>query len=152
MKTEFADCVAPAIRLPFTTLGETEAVLMETWTIRRVGDFFDIEVPEGTTTDGATIPRLLWRLWGHPMQAPRVYAATVHDYIYRNAWRLCITRKEADEIYYQLLRHFGISAFKAGVEYYALRAFGGKNYIDKPPKDAISGECRERGENVSKVG
>lgn len=152
MKTEFADCSAPLIRLPDTTSGETEAVLMEAWTIYRVDDFFGLEVPAGTTTDGASIPRLLWRVCGHPLQAPRVYAALAHDWLYRNAWRLGVTRKEADEIYRALLRHFGVGAFKAGVEYYALRACGGRNYIDTPPKE-ISGGCPERAESlISKVG
>lgn len=135
MKTEWADCAAPIIRLPISTLGETEAVLMEPWTLYRAGDFFGIEIPAGTTTDGASIPRLLWRVCGHPLQAPRVYAALAHDWIYRNAWRLGFTRREADEIYYALLRHFGISAFCADVEYYTLRLFGGRHFVDKEPEE-----------------
>lgn len=135
MKTEWADCAAPIIRLPISTLGEKEAVLMEPWSLYRVEEFFDIVIPAGTTTDGASIPRLLWRVCGHPLQAPRVYAALAHDWLYRNAWRLGITRKEADRIYRALLRHFGIGAFAAGVEYYALRAFGGRHFVEKAPEE-----------------
>lgn len=137
MKTEFADCAAPIIRLPITTLGEKEAVLMEPWTIYRVDDFYDIEIPAGATTDGASIPRLLWRVCGHPLQAPRVYAAVAHDWIYRNAWRLGFTRREADRIYRALERHFGIGACAAAVEYRVLRWFGGRHYVDKEPERKV---------------
>lgn len=107
---------------------------MEPWTIYRVDDFYDIEIPAGATTDGASIPRLLWRVCGHPLQAPRVYAAVAHDWIYRNAWRLGFTRREADRIYRALERHFGIGACSAAVEYRVLRWFGGRHYVDKEPE------------------
>lgn len=126
MRTEWADCCAPVIRLPDTTLGETEAVLAEDWTVRVRGHEFVVQA--GTRTDGASIPRLLWRVCGHPLQAPRVYAALAHDWLYRNGWRFGITRKEADRIYRALLRHFGISAWRAAIEYTALRGFGGAHY------------------------
>lgn len=128
MKTEWANCAAPIIRLPISTLGEKEAVLMEPWSLYRVEDYFDIVIPAGTTTDGASIPRLLWRVCGHPLQAPRVYAALLHDWLYRNGWHIGISRKEADKCYYALLRHFGVSGWIAGTEYYALRLFGGSHY------------------------
>ena len=133
MITEFADCAAPIIRLPITTLGETDAVLMEDWHINDVCGF-RFTVPAGTSTDGASIPRFLWRLCGHPLQAPRVYAALLHDWLYGNGWQMGISRQEADEIYYRLLRHFGVSAWAAGIEYYALRCFGGTHYTKGKPK------------------
>ena len=136
MKTEWANCAAPIIRLPISTLGETEAVLMEDWTIFEVRDF-RFEVPAGTSTDGASIPRFLWRLCGHPLQAPRVYAALLHDWLYTGeesngdyTQPSDVTRKEADEVYYALLRHFGVPAWRAKVEYWALRLFGGSHYVE----------------------
>ena len=126
MITEWASCAAPIIRLPLSPLGETEAVLMEDWHLTVLGR--ELTVPAGTTTDGASIPRWLWRVCGHPLAAPRVYAALAHDYIYRNAKRLGISRAEADTIYKALLRHFGISWWIANTEYTALRWFGGSNY------------------------
>lgn len=126
MTTKWASCAAPVIRLPISTLNETEAVLMEDWHLVVLGR--ELTVPAGTTTDGASIPRFLWMMCGHPLQSPRIYAACAHDYIYRNAKRLGISRKEADKIYKALLRHFGISAWVAGIEYTALRLCGGRNY------------------------
>ena len=39
-----------------------------------------------------------------------------------------VTREQADECYYALLRHFGVAAWRAKTEYYALRMFGASNY------------------------
>ena len=126
MITDYANCAAPVIRLPISTLGEKEAVLMEDWHVDDVCGY-RFTVPSGTRTDGASIPRFLWRVCGHPLQAPRVYAATLHDWLYGGA-ELGITRKEADRCYYALCRHFGIPWWKAKTEYYALRWFGASHY------------------------
>ena len=143
MITEWASCSAPIIRLPISTLGETDAVLMEDWHVDDVCGFRFV-VPAGTRTDGASIPRFLWRICGHPLQAPRVYAALLHDWLYSdfklNAAALhdsryyCyalpsdLYRKEADECYRALLRHFGVPAWAATIEYYMIRLFGGSHY------------------------
>lgn len=126
MITKWASCSAPIIRLPISTLGETEAVLMEDWHVEVLG--VEFTVPAGTTTDGASIPRFLWRVCGHPLETPRVYAATLHDYLYRHGYAMGVSRAQADECYRALLRHFGVAAWRAGIEYYALRLFGGSNY------------------------
>ncbi len=134
MKSEWAQCTAPLIRLPIW--GETDAVLMEPWHIDRVGSF-SFTVPAGTTTDGASIPRFLWRICGHPLEAPRVYAALLHDWLYSGidpaafvdgACPSDLTRKEADTCYYLMLRHFGVKSWKAWMEYVALRWFGASHY------------------------
>lgn len=134
MRTHFADCSSPLIRLPI--YGETDAVLAEPWRINHVGGF-SFTVPAGITTDGASIPRWLWRVCGHPLQAPRVYAAVLHDWLYSGvdpeifvdgAVPSDLTRKDADLCYYFMLRHFGVKAWIAAVEYLALRLFGASHY------------------------
>ena len=134
MRSKWASCAAPIIRLPITTLGEKDAVLAEEWPIYDVTGFRFV-VPADTRTDGASIPRFLWRVCGHPLQAPRVYAALLHDWLYSGedcdgdgASPAMLTRKECDECYYAMLRHFGVSAFKAKIEYWALRMFGASHY------------------------
>ena len=42
-----------------------------------------------------------------------------------------LTRKEADGCYRALLRHFGVAAWRANIEYYALRLFGARHYKGK---------------------
>ena len=37
------------------------------------------EVPAGFVTDGASIPRLLWRVLGHPFEADIIGAAVRHS-------------------------------------------------------------------------
>lgn len=130
MTSDFASCSAPIIRLPISTIGEDEAVLMEDWHIEWVGPLWEgVTVPAGTTTDGASIPRFLWRVCGHPLEAPRVYAATLHDWLYGGGMRAAgVTREQADRCYYALLRHFGISAWRSKIEYCALRLFGGSHW------------------------
>ncbi len=128
MRTIYADCSAPIIRLPIE--GESDALLMEDWHIADVANF-TFCVPAGTETDGASIPRFLWRLCGHPLETPRVYAAMLHDWLYTGEANL--TRMEADICYYFLLRHFGVGRFKAWVEYLALRLFGGSHFTTQPP-------------------
>ena len=158
MKTSWANCAAPLIRLPISTLGEKDSVLMEDWTVEVCG--YRFTVPSGTRTDGASIPRFLWRVCGHPLEAPRLYAALLHDWIYGGctlpalsvAARVHdvrytgipfvvvatldgvevdpseITRADADDCYYHLLRHFGIGTLPAHVEWVALRVFGGSHW------------------------
>lgn len=83
-------------------------------------------VETGFVTDGASIPRFLWRLCGHPMSTKRLPAAVFHDWLYDHP--LTFTRADADAIYRDGLIALGFSRFKANLEYYALRLFGGSHY------------------------
>lgn len=125
MKTKYADCCFPIVTLP---IGDEEyAALMEAWAVS-VGPFEAVVVPAGTRTDGASIPRILWPLCGHPLQAPRAYAALFHDYLYSGGVPGC-TRAQADKCYFLLLRHYGVSWLKAKTEYCALRMFGWSHWL-----------------------
>ena len=59
------------------------------------GRVFRIRVRNGFVYDGASIPRLLWRLCGHPLEAPRIAAALAHDWLYSS--HVC-DRETADAI------------------------------------------------------
>ena len=98
---------------------ENRYQLAENWLVRAPG--MDFTVPKGFIFDGASIPRALWRLCGSPYDAPRVIAALAHDFLY--ATHIC-TRKEADIIYRDMQIDLSIAAWKARVEYRALRLFG----------------------------
>ena len=125
MKTKFADCSRVLITLPYDD--DKFATVTVDWHVRVRG--WDLTIPADTKTDGASIPRFLWRVCGHPLEVPRVYAAAVHDWLYAHGHELGISRAEADAIYYALLRHFGIAAWRAGIEYTALRLCGARHYI-----------------------
>lgn len=59
-----------------------------------------VVVPENFHSDGASMPRLFWRLIGHPFQMQYLREAILHDWLYRN--QPC-SRALADRIFYELL-------------------------------------------------
>lgn len=87
-----------------------------------------LTVAQGFVTDGASIPRFLWRVCGTPMDVPRIYAAIVHDWLYTAGCHGGYTREDADRIYRDYQIALGISRFKAYTEYYAIRLFAGGHW------------------------
>ena len=61
-------------------------------------------IHEGFECDGASIPRVLWRLVGPPTTPRGIRAAFVHDYLYTHGDRLEFTRKQADAVFLRLMR------------------------------------------------
>lgn len=109
----------------------------EVW--RLVADFharvdgMAFTVPAGFVTDGASIPRFLWRLCGHPLETRRFPIAVLHDWLY--AADLGLTRQQVDEIYRDGLIALGFSKWAANVEYYAIRLFGGGHWQTENTKE-----------------
>ena len=99
--------------------------LARDWTLRFRGEVFD--VPKGFVTDGASIPRFLWRLCGHPMEVPRLYAALVHDWIYSGGDKSA-TREEADALFRDIQFSLGSDRFLVWAEWLALRMFGASHW------------------------
>ena len=89
-------------------------------------------IPKGFECDLASIPRPLWRLIA-PFELSLV-APMVHDFIYRAKGRfykdggtdLVVTRKEADDLFLELMELEGVSKWKRKVAYRAVRAFGSR--------------------------
>ena len=104
------------------------------------GRVFEVWVREGFVTDGASIPRFLWRLCGQPMAVPRIAAAIPHDWLYRA--KVC-DRETADAIYRAICLQVGLGSFCVGVEHRSLRWFGGSAWKSWTAYDAI--EAREHG-------
>lgn len=97
---------------------------------------FDLEyrgekyhVPAGFVTDGASIPFELRCICGDPFDIPRLYAAIVHDYLYSGGDAES-TRADADDLYRDLQIAFGISRWKAYIEWAVLRVFGASHYYE----------------------
>lgn len=95
-----------------------------------------LTVPMGFRTDGASIPRFLWRICGHPMEAPRLYLAIIHDWLYSGGVP-SVSRAYADAVFRDGLLIFGISRFRAYVEWVALRVCGGTHWQGKTRKETI---------------
>lgn len=58
-------------------------------------------VPGGTRFNGASIPRLLWFIMGHPFTPEYAYPSAVHDYWYSTRQR---DRARTDEEFYRGVR------------------------------------------------
>ncbi len=83
----------------------------------------NITVPKGYEFDGASVPVPF--SWIYPRASSKYQqAAAVHDYIYEKLGNK-LTRKEADQIFYDGLIALNIHWFHASVMYYAVRIGGG---------------------------
>ena len=86
-------------------------------------------IPRHFRSDGASVPRLFWRVV-FPPTAPEAAAAGIcHDFIYRTQpddW----TRSEADRMLLALLIEFGTPIRSALMAYCAVRAFGWIAWLD----------------------
>ncbi len=82
-----------------------------------------IVVPEGFITDFASVPRIpvAWLLTGDTGHR----AAVVHDWLYQSHER---SRKDADRLFYRILREDGEPVWRASLMYAAVRLFGGPAY------------------------
>jgi len=120
----------PMLYSPATAGGLWE--LAADWSIVYAGEVY--RLPVGFQTDGASIPRFLWRLCGTPLEVPRLYAALVHDWLYSGGDPEA-TRQDADALYRDIQIALGISRFKAYVEWSALRMCGGSHWEGKTEKE-----------------
>lgn len=98
--------------------------------VRVDGKSFVVTVPKLSTTDFASIPRLL-----HSLISPlnnTIYAAILHDFLYRNPNDpevRAIDRATADRMFYWGMRARGVWRVTAGIMYLGVRLGGGGNYI-----------------------
>lgn len=103
---------------------ENEKEVSKEWSVAVCldGFIYEINIRAGFKWDGASIPRALWRLCGHPFTCPREAAALAHDWLYASH---AVDRETADKIYRELQKILGINIISRNVEYYTLRIFGG---------------------------
>jgi len=85
-----------------------------------------IAVPNGFTTDFASIPRALQLFI--PKMARHRAAAVVHDYLYSIKSRYKTTRKEADQVFLEAMKASGVNWCTRHAMYRAVRVFGGFLY------------------------
>ena len=85
------------------------------------GSTFFVDVPAGFPTDGASIPRRLWPVIGHPFAPIRMRAALLHDWIYSSH---VLSRRDADVVYREVLIESGMFPLFAWIEWAVLRCAG----------------------------
>ena len=96
-------------------------------------------VPRGFTCDGASIPKAFWSALGlHPFSYKIRRPAILHDFLYRNLVGNGVTRKQADQIFFDALVIDGhVISWKAQLIWQAVRIFG-RFAIKERNKNAIS--------------
>ncbi len=93
-------------------------------------------VPRGFVTDGASVPRLLWRVCGHPMEAPAVAAAVMHDWDYAAGK---VPRADADRRFRENLALCGVGFARRWLFWLAVRLFGRRRYA-RPARPPAHGD------------
>ncbi len=91
-----------------------------------------IVVPKGFVYDGASIPRIFWRLIGPPMAGKYAHAALLHDYlcVYRGyklhgKW-VAITRQQADDFMLTVMVEDDVDWWRRNAMHKAVRTAGGR--------------------------
>lgn len=96
-----------------------------------------VSIPKFYLTDGATVPRPMWSLippWGDHGEA-----AIIHDYlcdyltVQTQNGPMDITRKEADRVFYDVMRDTGVGGIKARTMYAAVAAYRKSAPIHREP-------------------
>ena len=80
-----------------------------------------VHVKPGFRTDGASIPRLLWRIFGSPYDPDIFPAAIAHDALYRGE---IVERKDADIAFLKMMEKSGVPEKKRRLVYRGVRWFG----------------------------
>jgi hypothetical protein len=85
-----------------------------------------ILVPKYFRWDGASIPRILWRVIGTPFNPMFMAPSMVHDYLYSNPGKM--SRKDVDKLFLKLLLHNGVDEDLAETIYTGVRLGGGSHF------------------------
>ena len=91
-----------------------------------------VHVMPGFRTDGASIPRLLWPIFGSPYDPDSIADASAHDALYRGE---IVPRKVADDTFRDMMEKRGaISAWKRRRIWFGVRRFGWITYLRHTPE------------------
>jgi hypothetical protein len=96
-----------------------------------------VMIPEGFVTDFASVPQFLWGIfppWGKYSEA-----AVVHDFLYTGFFKC--TRKQADQVFLQLMERMEVPLWKRQTMYAAVRMFGGKAFGHPRKENLAYKEC-----------
>ncbi|MGB4886276.1 MAG: DUF1353 domain-containing protein, partial [Nitrospira sp.] len=122
---------------PAVTYNNAEWVLLDDCRCAAL-DGFIVTAKRGFKTDLASIPRLLWGFIASFELS--LVAPIVHDLIYGSAGTVALPdgevtpadkrfdRKEADDLFLELMTRSKVAYWKRNVAYLAVRAFGGSSW------------------------
>lgn len=81
---------------------------------------YDIVIPKGFITDGASVPPGFWNIFP-PLKNEYFVATLLHDWLYNTEY---FERKYCDMIFLEGLKSLGVNIAKRNLMYYAVRMFG----------------------------
>lgn len=91
-----------------------------------------VHVMPGFRTDGASIPRLLWFIFGSPYDPDIIAEAIAHDAMYRGR---IVPRKDADNAFRDMMKKRGvIRAWKRRRIWIGVRLFGWSTWLAHTPE------------------
>lgn len=96
--------------------------------------FYELTISQGFTTDGGTIPRMLWRVAGHPLGS-YLLSYLVHDALYASE---ALPRGVCDGIFLNILVELKAPWAIRNAAYLAVRAFGAFVWKTHTPKSIES--------------
>lgn len=105
--------------LKVNIIKEDVFILLEDVTVETLG--YRIRVKKGFDFDGASIPQVLWSVYGNPLSGKFRIAALVHDALYASQK---LPRELADAIFLDLMKQHEVGYLKRQTMYYAVRSAG----------------------------
>ena len=90
-----------------------------------------VHVMPGFRTDGASIPRLLWRVFGSPYDPDIFPAAIGHDALYRGE---VVPRRDADAAFLAMMRASCVPRRKRRLVWLGVRLFGWITWLAHTPE------------------
>ena len=90
-----------------------------------------VHVMPGFRTDGASIPRLLWRVFGSPYDPDIFPAAIAHDALYRGE---IVPREDADCNFLVMMAVSGVPKIKRRLVWLGVRLFGWITWLRHTPE------------------
>ena len=107
------------MNLKVNIIKEDVFILLEDVTVEALG--YRITVKKGFDSDGASIPQVLWSVYGNPLSGKFRIAALVHDALYASQ---IVSRELSDKIFLDLMKQHKVGHPKRQSMYYAVRSAG----------------------------
>lgn len=110
----------PVRVLPNSTVMLLEDVLFDV--TEMCGVSVCVDVPKGFHCDGASIPRILWSIVGHPLEGGPLRAAIVHDWLCAQS-RTRSERRFADTCFAWILEEMQVPRLRRVAMHLAVRLY-----------------------------
>ena len=104
-------------RFPFVCLNQIEV------TIKYKENIYKFPIPKGYRWDGATIPRMFWRLIGSKTDPRFLIPSMVHDILCENKHYVNYNRYLADKVFERLLYIADVPAFTRWLMFHSVDNF-----------------------------